>query len=1524
MSISFTQIKPYKGSQNDAFEELVCQAIRRTEAENQPSWRRLEGAGGDGGVEAFWYREPGFKVGIQAKFFTKSGEVDWKQITGSFHTALKLHNDLKEYQIYIACDLTGPTGRKTRSGKQARSGLDDWNKVYSELKKHATNKGRDVTISLKAASDLLGILARPESVGLPEFWFGAIEITSNKLRSWLDSSLKTLGDRFHPEDHVEVYAQDLFRILHRTEGVKETLLFSVSNILSCDRLDVPEIWTDDSEKKKAILYANEAVESLSSFQEEVCKNISMEWPVEAWRNNLKKLENTIQGLIYASFLSRERRTTNNDELTYLRYKAEAIHSALKTLVTVISSKAFDAEMSRSAFIIGDAGSGKSHLLAAAAKEIHEDQGVCVFLLGQRFHQGSIWEQIAEQLGFPNTPKEKLLGALDAAACASGKRGLLIIDALNEGTLQWRNELEGFIDEVRAFSNLAIVLSCRDVYLPYVVTPEAQARFPIIEIRGFETEEEIEAAARIYIDKRGITRPPIPWLAPEFVNPLFLRSTCVGLNKVGKTEFPTGLQGIKELLKFYIETVAQNLGTNWDGGNDLIAPSKSALLAIARTMAENQKDWLEQNIALSIVENEFSTFPAPQEKTWLKVLIQNDIFREDPYPEEPTDNPLNHKPDVIRFAFQRFQDHLTAEALLNTVTDISGEFEGSGSLAFMLNKEGEPRWDWQGLIEALSIQVPEKFKMELIDALPGSFEHQWSHWNQRAFIQSVKWRERNAITDRTFELAHRLEVNEEGDDLLMLLVELAPQPDHPWNAELLDKNLRRWKLPVRDKNWTMHISTQGVEERHPINRLIDWCSEASKEKADIKVLYLSALTLCWSLTSSASWVRDRATKALSSLFTDRSQLFVEMLRRFCDLDDLYIVERLLAAGYGTLLRFPEASKAYSYAKVTWECFFAREHVPTNILLRDYARGIIDVSDTLGVLPNEINLEKVHPPYSSKSVILNATEERIKTIAKSAGGESILHSCGKMGDFQIYEVRPSINKISTTRLADSAPATRNQLSRQFEKEVRLEGGEKHETLQLIEQLIRNERTFQYGEQDEGSLGFQIDEGFSDAEKVKKFKSIESYFLSLLTDKQKIKYRKTWLPELLPSRRDKRSREPDNVETFAPLPVSRWIARRAYNMGWTKKLFGNDIRQYDSHYARNRPKVERIGKKYQWLARSELLSRLIDRYWLFENWDDAGARQYDNATDLSFERDIDPTLFSSEKCGDGKLFEKEHGLTQNPLRIEPLNGKNLLKWPFRDEPSVDTESKIRITDSNGTEWYRLAWYSRAVRRKAIERQTLGHNFAQQQFAFTHAIMCKTKVREAIIESLQTTVHIDIQDWSPIKYTDEYYLYELRRRNIWPKQKWHNIFPRFDRNKVFEVAFPAEKYYWESHLDSSLPKGADATVLSGWLMDSEKLELSPFSHQLIQTSDGEVVAWSSEKEKADFVESGIIVRADWFNSVLQKENLDCMWVITGERNAWQDDEQDAARISRRFNCISSLSEGTHTLMNWNEDNVPPEMGAL
>ena len=109
----FQQIAPRCGGKSEAFEELCCQLASRTLPAGA-IFTRLEGAGGDGGVECFAVLPDGGRVGWQAKYVFKIDSL-LAQATISLTTALEVHETLTQFILCFPFDLTGPTRRRGKS-----------------------------------------------------------------------------------------------------------------------------------------------------------------------------------------------------------------------------------------------------------------------------------------------------------------------------------------------------------------------------------------------------------------------------------------------------------------------------------------------------------------------------------------------------------------------------------------------------------------------------------------------------------------------------------------------------------------------------------------------------------------------------------------------------------------------------------------------------------------------------------------------------------------------------------------------------------------------------------------------------------------------------------------------------------------------------------------------------------------------------------------------------------------------------------------------------------------------------------------------------------------------------------------------------------------------------------------------------------------------------------------------------------------------------------------------------------------
>src|SRR5665647_2138194 len=138
----------------------------------------VNGAGGDGGVEAYTKLQTGEYIGLQAKWFPNSIENNQiKQIRSSVETAKKVRNNIKRYIICIPRDLSdekmGKGGKKVKNHERSR--LDA---CFKEIKKEYP----EMILELWNESRILTELQYPEAEGIRKFWFERDEISLESLR----------------------------------------------------------------------------------------------------------------------------------------------------------------------------------------------------------------------------------------------------------------------------------------------------------------------------------------------------------------------------------------------------------------------------------------------------------------------------------------------------------------------------------------------------------------------------------------------------------------------------------------------------------------------------------------------------------------------------------------------------------------------------------------------------------------------------------------------------------------------------------------------------------------------------------------------------------------------------------------------------------------------------------------------------------------------------------------------------------------------------------------------------------------------------------------------------------------------------------------------------------------------------------------------------------------------------------------------------------------------------------------------
>ena len=736
-----------------------------------------------------------------------------------------------------------------------------------------------------------------------------------------------------------------------------------------------------------------------------------------------------------------------------------------------------------------------------------------------------------------------------------------------------------------------------------------------------------------------------------------------------------IRRLTQLFRFYVENIEGAI-SNKKKYNPLEKVVYKSLLEFSSKIYPDRLSGIPIGEARTLI-NTFDIAPHQGGDSLFDLILYESILSEDiSYDDDEDGHP------VVRFTYERFSDVLVAQQILdkhdsNTIRTI---FDGNNPLSKFLRDDELYRV--KGVLEALAIAVAEKYGIELIELLPDR-KVVSVHLMNEVFLDTVIWRSSASFSDRTLELLNKnIGNNYAYSPALEVLLKLSTEPDHPWNARLLHNHLINMEVAERDYFWSIKIALRDSSEEQGeetiVRTLIEWACCSELAQAEDERIRLCAISLFWFLTTSNRKVRDRATKSLVRLLSERPHLVESIFNDLCDANDLYLTERLYAVLYGVVCNINDNALVGHIAELVFDKLFKKEEPVPHILLRDYARGILELAIKRGVLPEAINPQLFRPPYKSPWPIENPSEEEIDRIIGDEEYSSIKDSImGSPGDFGNYTMG-YVHNWSATPLNEAHIKTGHELKLEFAEKF-LEGELKDEYLFFIDLEKR---------------------GVVDLDSVKQLNSEDSALRDYDDLRQQMdEYRKAVVSNI-EENLSKEEREyfrwlnglgDDQPAAFSRKWAQRWVCKHAYELGWKKKLFS----EFEKFYSRghdgglSQGSIERIGKKYQWAAFHEFLARLSDNmHWIDRGYSDLEDSEYYGPWQI-YKRDIDPTNWL-RKSGKYRTFSNEQTTWWQPYRfsIENLENLDAQKAYLWDEEDVPDFSSLLITKDpvQSFNWYVL----------------------------------------------------------------------------------------------------------------------------------------------------------------------------------------------------------------------------------------------
>lgn len=1284
-------------------------------------------------------------------------------------------------------------------------------------------------------------------------------------KKWLteqcEASIQDLGNRYTPEINYKLDISELFEGIGRTEKFKSNIAGKLDKFL----IKGKKLITKEEVIQPQITQLNDSFTSIFTLFESTDFLGTGPLPSSEFNQLLTTVEEACT-TIYDFYLTEDAKLRENksDHFYNSKYRSNLndireFESELFTLKRFVNSGTFQLASDPFLLLDGEAGIGKSHLIGDIVTNRISNDYDSILLLGQHLVTNEApWVQAFKRLQLCSTSNE-FLTKLNHHGETSGKRVILFIDAVNEGNgvYFWKNNLNSFIKEIKDFEWLGLVLTVRSSYKGIIFAEENKPNLPLVEHthQGFKSNEY--EASKLFFENYEIDLPSVPLLNPEFQNPLFLKLFCDGIHKAGLTKVPDGLHGITSIIQFFINNVNTVLSNpsrrNYDGGLNLV---KKSLDALIKYKADNASEYLSYEDAFEVVESAVSKFI--DAKGFINDLVAEGVLSKNLY---WTDS--NEYKDGIYFAYERFEDHLTVQYLLEQYPDLDNEFNAGGKLYHYVENENKIYFN-KGIIEAFSIQVPEIKERELFEYLPGL---KGSYPIVEAFVESLLWRKAETIGKDLKPYINEHVFSYEGtyDLFWEAIISVTAIPEHYFNAEFLYKNLIQQSLAERDSQWTVLLSDKFSDDSS-VKHLIDW-SWNSVDKAHISdsSIKLSAIALSWFHTSTNRTLRDSSTKALICLLENRIGVLIDLIEMFKEVNDPFVYERLFAVAYGCSVRTKQKNKLVDLSEFVFKTIFNDPGCVTpHVLLRDYARGVIEYTVYSGYQLS-FDISETTPPFQSVWPEKISSREELEEKYDNDKYYHLWSSIMSHGDFARYTIGTNHNHSEWSGCKRGViPTDRKKVVNDFKEglsEAKLELFDALNPIMIDEskEISLRDRLLRLNQKRKTEQGLKI--------------AKESFIESL--SKEELSTYETEVEPYL----DRNHKVMNTDESFDLKIAQRLIMSRVVELGWSHELHYEFDKKIGTGRGRASGHQERIGKKYQWIAYYEYLALLSDNFPRVEKYGENKGQElsYGGPWD-PYVRDIDPTILIKETGGHTEA-KQEHWWSSKEVFEWDCSYQT---WITDEKPISSVDRLIQVKDADGTEWLILESYPTWTEPKKIGEEAWGYPRKE--------VWCHTRSYIVNSDQFNKTKNWAMKQnfmgrWMPESgdryevFSREYYwsaAFKFFSSDYYEGKEWVELNDPETGDYITDVNVTARGYLWEEEFDYS--KKETISFLKPCLSIYEGMSLSYGEREgeFIDNS-GEVVCF--ETSVYNDSKSYLLIKKAPFKKYLEENSLQIFWSVLGEK---------------------------------------------
>lgn len=956
----------------DAFEKLCCQLFdnwgKNELCGQKDDWeyRKIRGAGGDGGIEAYWHsRDTDEWIGLQAKWFPKtmeSGQI--KQLTDSVRSAMSMRPNMTRYIVCVPHNLTSM--KQAAGGKKTRGEDERWNEFIEKMR----NQYPKLSIELWDEDGIERQLLCGGNEGCRRFWFSHSSINPETLDLSFKKSVDLVQRRYVPSLIVDgdmstfldrFYGTPMARVGEQHEIKKAFSLCGKINVQIQSLLEVNDVDAEISE------YARRCQAELTNYGDWLTK---LKETLET--ESLTDIKLTQFVIDYSAFdyfwnLLDEAKSQGQFQGHITELLTLLDHFYSETSSSDIFQRVRCAVGVRQCVIIGNQGTGKTCGIVAAAERYHNNRRHLPILISAASisEEQDWWQIIKHAVGVGDDWDEsELWQALSSAAAIRDEihddnyiRGkvAIMVDGLDErhSPAFWERKMAEAAVISEQFPRIQFAYTTRPSGIKDK-TSDLSDRICMYQLsRGGDVA--VPALFDKYTDFYGINIKENKQARWMLKTPMELQLFCQVYQH--QTIDSVIHVWLTELIKSEIKRLETEFATRCHLGDSLNNPVSSFLYSISSEFLDSQVGELTDDVFYNEAFGPRG-FDCRTKRELIELLVKYGILT-----KRETESGETFKPNTVSYGIgaRHLWDYYMAIRIMENKDKLSThrkkdlltqhpDIQNLYAI-LLIEKEGALPLDDEDLVAAVG---KSRAYVITLDALSNACPSATSKFKQ--------WVLDEMHSDKTTlsEIVNRI------------IFRVADISGHPLGAALLDEFLRSYdeKPAIRDEIWSVpsfqpnlsgDYRASLVREHELIKQLPRLDPTGAETSTQLPLVF------AWGLSSLSNLRRQYFRNQLVFWAMHNPVELQKLFEHFCMIDDPQIREDVFAIAEEVIVQGKVPKKAEKeIGQITIKSVFAQPDKPDNrnAAVRHYGRILVERCISDGLLEKQ-EAANCRPPYDVAS-------------------------------------------------------------------------------------------------------------------------------------------------------------------------------------------------------------------------------------------------------------------------------------------------------------------------------------------------------------------------------------------------------------------------------------------------------------------------------------------------------------------------------------------------------------------------------